>query len=73
LADERRLVINDNLVFRLLQLHHLAELVRLAGFALANDFRRRLKQAEELPSLHSDPAGTRFFGVGRHGRMNMAR
>ena len=31
------LVIGDDLAFRLLQLHHLSELVGLAGLALAND------------------------------------
>src|SRR5580658_4126908 len=42
------LVIGDDLVLRLLQFHHLAELVGLAGLALANDFGRWLEQAEEL-------------------------
>ena len=32
------LVIGNDLVLGLLQLHHFAELVRLAGLALANDF-----------------------------------
>src|SRR5215470_11935369 len=41
-------VIDHDLVLRLLQLHHLTELVRLAGFALANDLGRWLEQAEEL-------------------------
>src|ERR1700730_1334909 len=41
-------VIGDDLILRLLQLHHLAELIGLAGLAFANDFGRRLKQAEEL-------------------------
>src|SRR6202162_6024206 len=42
------LVIDHDLVLGLLQLHHLAELVRLAGLALANDLRRWLEHAEEL-------------------------
>ena len=41
----------NGLVFRLLQLHHLAELVGLAGLALANDLGRWLKQIEQLASL----------------------
>ncbi len=41
-------IVGDDLVFRLLQLHHLAELVGLAGLALADDFRRRLEHAQEL-------------------------
>jgi hypothetical protein len=32
----------------LLELHHLAELIGLAGLALANDLGRKLKQAEQL-------------------------
>ena len=42
------LVVGDDLIFRLLQLHHLAEFGRLAGLALADDFRLRLEQAHEL-------------------------
>ena len=37
------LVIGNDLVLGLLQLHHLAKLVRLAGLALANDLGRRLE------------------------------
>jgi hypothetical protein len=36
------------LVFGFLQLHHFAEFVGLARLALANDFSRRLEQAEDL-------------------------
>src|SRR5215471_19647231 len=42
------LVIDDDLVLRLLQFYHLAELVGLAGLAFANDFGRRFEQAKEL-------------------------
>jgi hypothetical protein len=42
------LVVDHDLVLGLLQLHHLAELVRLAGLAFANDLRRWLEQAEDL-------------------------
>src|SRR6478672_9669128 len=42
------LVVGDDLIFRLLQLHHLAEFGRLAGLALADDFRLRLEQTHEL-------------------------
>src|SRR5262245_51311719 len=42
------LVIGNDLVLGLLQLHHLAELVRLAGLALTNDLGRGLEQAEQL-------------------------
>ena len=42
------LVVDDDLIFRLLQLDHLAELGGLAGLAFANDLRRGLEQAEEL-------------------------
>src|SRR6478736_6465744 len=42
------LVIDHDLVLSLLQLHHLAELVRLACLALADDLRRWLEHAEEL-------------------------
>src|SRR5262249_1865392 len=38
-------VVDNDLVFRLLQLHHLAELVGLGRLALADQFRRRLEQA----------------------------
>src|ERR1700674_2070446 len=38
----------DDLVFGLLQLHHLAEFGRLAGLAFADDFRRWLEQADDL-------------------------
>jgi len=34
----------DDLVFGLLQFHHLAEFGRLAGLAFADDFRRWLEQ-----------------------------
>jgi hypothetical protein len=40
--------VDHDLVLGLLQLHHLAELVRLAGLAFANDLRRWLEQAEDL-------------------------
>src|SRR6202166_1445839 len=42
------LVVDHDLVLGLLQLHHLAELVRLAGLTFANDLRRWLEQAEEF-------------------------
>src|SRR6202167_1530639 len=42
------LVVDHDLVLGLLQLHHLAELVRFAGLAFANDLRRWLEQAEYL-------------------------
>src|ERR1700680_2574441 len=38
----------DDLVFGLLEFHHLAELGRLAGLAFADDFRRWLEHAEHL-------------------------
>ena len=41
-------VVSHNLVFGLLQFHHLAELVRLTSLAFADDLRRRLEQAENL-------------------------
>jgi hypothetical protein len=41
-------VVGHNLIFGLLQFHHLAEFVWLAGFSLADDFRRGLEQAENL-------------------------
>jgi hypothetical protein len=58
------LVINYDLVLGLLQLHHLAELVRLAGFALANDLGRRLEQAENLAfgmRVAAEDARSRLF------------
>src|SRR6202158_306892 len=42
------LVIGNDLVLGLLELHHFAELVRLAGLALAADLGRWLEQTEEL-------------------------
>src|SRR5260370_36361665 len=39
---------DDNLVLRLLQFHHFAEFGGLAGLPFANDFRRRLEQADDL-------------------------
>jgi hypothetical protein len=41
-------IVGHNLVFGLLQFHHLAKFVRLAGFSFADDFRRGLEQAENL-------------------------
>src|SRR5271170_7801592 len=41
-------VVGHNLIFGLLQFHHLAEFVWLAGFSFADDFRRGLEQAENL-------------------------
>ena len=41
-------IVGDDLVLRLLQLDHLAELVGLGRLALADDFRRRFEQAEKL-------------------------
>jgi hypothetical protein len=41
-------VIDNDLIFRFPQLERLAELVGLAGFAFANDFRRRLEHAEDF-------------------------
>jgi hypothetical protein len=41
-------VVDHNLVFGFLQFHHFAEFVGLARLALANDFSRRLEQAEYL-------------------------
>ncbi len=41
-------VVDHDLVFRFLQLHHLAELVGLARLALANDLRRGLEKAQKL-------------------------
>jgi hypothetical protein len=46
----KHFVVGHNLVFGLLQFHHLAELIGLAGLALANNFSRRLGQAENLAS-----------------------
>src|SRR6267378_8272914 len=42
------LIVDHDLVLGLLQLHNLAELVRLAGLAFANELRRWLEQAEDL-------------------------
>src|SRR6266436_6240706 len=42
------LIVDHDLVLGLLQLHHLAELVRLAGLAFANDLGRWLEQTEYL-------------------------
>src|SRR6185312_3270465 len=42
------LIVGDDLVLGLLQLHHLAELIRLAGLALADDLSRRFEQTEQL-------------------------
>src|SRR5207253_1107181 len=41
-------VVDHNLAFSLLDFHHLAEFVGLADLALADDFGRRLEQAEDL-------------------------
>ena len=41
-------IVDHDLVFGLLQFHHLAEFVGLAGLTLADDFRRGLEQAEYL-------------------------
>jgi hypothetical protein len=41
-------IVGDNLVFRLLDFHHLAEFIGLARLPLTNDLRRRLEQAEDL-------------------------
>ena len=41
-------IVDDDLVFRFLQLDHLAELVGLAGLALADDLGRGLEHAENL-------------------------
>src|SRR6202521_4495025 len=57
-------VIGDDLVLCLLQFHHLAELVGLASLALANDFGRRLEQAEELAftaRVAAEDAGSGLF------------
>src|SRR5271157_4387657 len=42
------IVMRNDLVLRFLQLHQLAELVRLAGLSLANDLALRLEQADQL-------------------------
>src|SRR5271166_84893 len=58
------LVIDDDLVLCLLQLHHLSELVWLARLPLANDFGRWLKQAEELAftaRVAAEDAGSGLF------------
>ncbi len=44
----KHFVIGDDLVLCFLQLHRLAKLVGLARLSLANDFRVRLKQADQL-------------------------
>src|SRR5215475_12651205 len=41
-------VVGHNLILGLLQFHHLAEFVWLAGLAFADDLRRGLEQAENL-------------------------
>jgi hypothetical protein len=41
-------VVGHNLIFGLLLFHHLAEFVWLAGFSVADDFRRGLEQVENL-------------------------
>jgi hypothetical protein len=42
------LIFDHDLVFRLLQLDHLAELGGLGGLALADDFRCRFEQADNF-------------------------
>src|SRR5712671_7159948 len=46
-------VVGYDLVFGLLQFHHLAELVRLASLAFADHFRCRLEQARAMSSTRS--------------------
>src|SRR5437667_1691833 len=59
-------VVDHDLVFCLLQLDHLAELVELAGLALANDFGRGLEHAEELAFCPRVAAEDAFPGLPHH-------
>ena len=47
------LVVDHDLILGLLQLHHLAELVQLAGVAFANDLGRSLEQTEDLRKMRA--------------------
>jgi len=46
-ADGVDLIVNDDLIFRLMQFHHLAKLVGLAGFAPATRVSPRHTIAED--------------------------
>jgi len=56
-------IVRDDLVFGLLHFNQVAELVRLAGFPFANDFRVWLENTQDLIRILRDPLKDSRLGL----------